>query len=231
MRRPPRGFDILEERLDELEDEMKEAVQSSSLGVLPSLSTSGTKHQNKDHIGAVGKKRQRNEEEKEKVGNESEEVKTADETEDGGDDGTQTLPPLWQVARINRDRTRYVYNAYYVDKTISKEVWEYCVEQGLIDGGLARRWRLSGYERLCCATCAIPGAASTAAQLTAKLALRDKAVPKKRQQPNNASTGSSGGDGGETEKTCLCRVPISQRRTKHFGACAVCGCKGCSSAQ
>lgn len=195
MRKPPPGFDRIAAQLDEFEEQMKEAVQAPSQGVFGPSSHAGRQN-------ARSHKRPREEEVEESEKEESE----------------QAVPPLWRVAEINRRRTRLVYDAFYREKTISKEVFDYCCEMQFIDGGLARRWRLLGYERLCCVTCGVPGEASSAAQLTASLALRDKAGRRRKQQGEEAG-----------QSTCLCRVPAGQRRTKHFEMCQVCGCTGCSS--
>jgi bud site selection protein 31 len=38
---------------------------------------------------------------------------------------------------------------YYTYKRISKEVYEYCIENKIIDAALIAKWKKPGYERLC----------------------------------------------------------------------------------
>jgi bud site selection protein 31 len=59
----------------------------------------------------------------------------------------------WEVASINYKRTRAVFDACVREKTISQKCLDYCCEMNFIDSGLVRRWRLDGYETLCCSAC------------------------------------------------------------------------------
>jgi len=60
---------------------------------------------------------------------------------------------LWGVHQINWQRTRYVFDMFYVHKRISREVYEYCIRQKFADAGLAAKWKRPGYENLCCLQC------------------------------------------------------------------------------
>lgn len=259
MKKPPPGFEKINDKLDEYELLMKEAVQAPALGVLAPPSAPHQRENKKEITNTRKRGREAQEDgneieesstydkELEKPENSfsAEESKTAEHKEEEQEEDSfpaepdalrevvqreQEVPPLWRVAQISRDRTRYVYNARYRQNSISQEVYDYCCEMQFIDAGLARRWRLPGYEKLCCTACGIPGAASTAAQLTMKLALRDKASSHRGPRGGNDKRGD-GGSNDEGQRTCICRVPSEQRRGKHFGACTVCGCKGCSSSQ
>lgn len=260
MKKPPPGFEKINEKLDEFELLMKEAVQAPSLGILPSSSSSLVATQQKEkkkEPSNTSRKRKyevlddftnnnnnNGQHENTKDSSSQEEINSSSNQKKGNEVGEeecqeevdvldemvqreQEVPPLWRVAQINRDRTRYVYDAHYRHKTISQEVYDYCCEMQFIDSGLARRWRLAGYEKLCCTACGIPGAASTAAQLTTKFALRDKASSHRGPKGRNAHDDVSGV--GDDQRTCICRVPSGQRRVRHFEACTVCGCTGCSS--
>ncbi|KAG5485459.1 hypothetical protein LSCM1_07543 [Leishmania martiniquensis] len=231
MPKPPPGFDAILAQLERYNEEMKLAIQQESTGVVGATTRPR-------HDGLRGaRKRARDGDDNAGEGTLTPSadafstVETA-ESEVGfpnvdGDADIKTkeevpIPPLWHMASINRARTRYVFLAYYKQHSISKEVYDYCVEMKLIDGGLARRWRLSGYERLCCTTCGVPGAASLAASITSKYAFRDR-------QERRLSTSASQQRINDTA-TCICRVPAAQRKSKYFVACAVCGCRGCCSA-
>eukprot|EP00796_Vickermania_ingenoplastis_P000629 gene629-348_t len=210
MRKPPPGFERINEKLDEFEAAMRDAVQAPSLGVLPTALREREAKRRRTEAGPSKRE--------EKEGGPT----SAEPARDGSDaEAESEMPPLWRVAQINRDRTRYVFNAYYRQKLINKEVFDYCCEMQLIDSGLVKRWRLPGYEKLCCTACAIPGAASAAGSLTTKLALRDKAGRKRHADE---------AEGDRDQSTCLCRVPAGQRRATHFSACALnptqCGMAG-----
>lgn len=239
MRKPPPGFEAIQAKLEAFEEEMKLATQEESRGVVGQ--TTRPRRAAANSGASAGHKRSRepvDDESTPTVDNDQEAVRTNAENEPEVQSRNEAsasssaeavssqapVPPLWRMAAINRARTRYVFSAYTKQHLISKEVYDYCVEAQLIDGGLARRWRLPGYERLCCTACGVPGAASLAANVTSKYALRDK---QEHRLPSLSSL-QKGGD--NSTATCICRVPAAQRKNRHFMACAVCGCSGCGSA-
>ncbi|KAF8291649.1 putative G10 protein [Trypanosoma cruzi] len=203
MRRPPPGFELINDKLDEYDTEMRIVMADDpQQAQLPARSRKAKR-------GGVA------------TGSTKEDVKEgkgASEAELGNSE--KPVPPLWRVARINRERTRYVFNACYHEKTVSTDVLNYCCEMNFIDAGLVRRWKLPGYERLCCTACCVPGTASAAARTVNK-------------HTNRQSHGRREDNGGEerAEGTCICRVPAEQRRVKRLEGCTVCGCTGCGSGE
>ncbi|CCD13183.1 unnamed protein product [Trypanosoma congolense IL3000] len=205
MKRPPPGFEVVNDKLDEYEAEMRLALSEDPGRAKPPLTAVQRVNGHKERM----KRTETSATEKDSANLHS--PSDADESE-------KPDPPLWRVAKINRERTRYVYNACHRERTIGEEVLDYCCEMNFIDAGLVRRWGLAGYERLCCNACCLPGAASEAARMVGKYAKRDK---KDRRDCNNEVSGS----------TCICRVPTERRRSKNFSRCAVCGCSGCGSGE
>ncbi len=67
--------------------------------------------------------------------------------------GKRRTESLWEVAKVNWQRTRFVYDLHRSGK-VSQDVVDYCVECQLIDQALMARWSIAGYERLCCLQCA-----------------------------------------------------------------------------
>lgn len=41
----------------------------------------------------------------------------------------------------------------YKDKSISKELYLYCIEEKIADSELIAKWKKNGYENLCCLQC------------------------------------------------------------------------------
>jgi bud site selection protein 31 len=64
-------------------------------------------------------------------------------------EGLRKTESQWPVHQINWQKSRYVYNLYYKYKRISREVFDYCAEQKLIDVALIAKWKKPGYEKLC----------------------------------------------------------------------------------
>ena len=56
---------------------------------------------------------------------------------------------MWPVHQINWQKSRYIYDMYYTYGRISKQVYNYCITQKLIDAALIAKWKKQGYERLC----------------------------------------------------------------------------------
>ena len=55
----------------------------------------------------------------------------------------------WPVHQISWQRSRYIYDLYYTYNKISKEVYDYCVSNKIVDPALMAKWKKPGYERLC----------------------------------------------------------------------------------
>ena len=47
----------------------------------------------------------------------------------------------WAVTRVHHERNRYIFNMYYKDKKISKELYDYLVREGYADANLIAKWR------------------------------------------------------------------------------------------
>ncbi|TBU04217.1 G10 protein [Hamiltosporidium tvaerminnensis] len=58
-----------------------------------------------------------------------------------------------QIFRLNHQRSRYIYNCYYKDKSISKELYLYLLDNLYADRYLISYWKKQGYENLCCVLC------------------------------------------------------------------------------
>ena len=56
---------------------------------------------------------------------------------------------LWPVHQINWQKSRYVYDMFYTHQRISRAVYQYCIDQKIIDAALIAKWKKPGYERLC----------------------------------------------------------------------------------
>ncbi|EDO07952.1 G10 protein family protein [Babesia bovis T2Bo] len=68
-------------------------------------------------------------------------------------EGKRRSEVQWPIFRIHHQRSRYIYDLFYVQKAISRELYDYCVREGYADPNLISKWRKPGYERLCCLRC------------------------------------------------------------------------------
>ncbi|KAJ6937297.1 hypothetical protein NC652_011829 [Populus alba x Populus x berolinensis] len=71
-------------------------------------------------------------------------------------DGKRKCEALWPIFKITHQKSRYIYDLYYRRNEISKELYEFCLDQGYGDRNLIAKWKKPGYERLCCLRCIQP---------------------------------------------------------------------------
>lgn len=56
---------------------------------------------------------------------------------------------MWPIHQINWQKSRYIYDMFYQHHKISRQVYQYCIDQKLVDAALIAKWKKPGYERLC----------------------------------------------------------------------------------
>lgn len=78
------------------------------------------------------------------------------EAENDTHDGKRKCETLWPIFKIAHQKSRYVFDLYHRRKEISKELFEFCLDQGYADRNLIAKWKKPGYERLCCLRCIQP---------------------------------------------------------------------------
>ncbi|KXS19158.1 protein BUD31 [Gonapodya prolifera JEL478] len=75
------------------------------------------------------------------------------EAENEPHEGKRKAESLWPIFRVHHQRSRYIYELYYKRHVISKELYDYCVNERYADATLIAKWRKPGFERLCCLQC------------------------------------------------------------------------------
>lgn len=64
-------------------------------------------------------------------------------------EGLRKSESQWPVHQITWQKSRYIYDMYYIYHKISKEVYDYCIKNKIADAALIAKWKKPGYERLC----------------------------------------------------------------------------------
>jgi bud site selection protein 31 len=64
-------------------------------------------------------------------------------------EGLRKTESQWPIHQINWQKSRYIYDMYYTYGKISKEVYDYCITNKIVDAQLIAKWKKPGYERLC----------------------------------------------------------------------------------
>lgn len=68
-------------------------------------------------------------------------------------EGKRIVESTWPIFQIHHQRSRYIYDLFYKRSAISRELYEWCLEEGVADATLIAKWKRNGYENLCCLRC------------------------------------------------------------------------------
>jgi bud site selection protein 31 len=71
------------------------------------------------------------------------------EAVDDPHEGKRKCESAWPIHRIHYERNRYIYDMYYRQQRISKDLYEFLVREKVVDAALISKWRKPGYEILC----------------------------------------------------------------------------------
>ena len=56
-------------------------------------------------------------------------------------EGKRKCEALWPIFKITHQKSRYLYDLFYKRKDISKELYEFCLDQGYGDRNLIAKWK------------------------------------------------------------------------------------------
>lgn len=68
-------------------------------------------------------------------------------------EGKRIQEALWPIFKIHHQKSRYIYDLFYRRKAISRELYDYCLNENIADKNLIAKWKKTGYENLCCLRC------------------------------------------------------------------------------
>ncbi|CAH0392406.1 unnamed protein product [Bemisia tabaci] len=75
------------------------------------------------------------------------------EVENEPHENRRKVESLWPIFKIHHQKSRYIYDLFYRRRAISRELYDYCLQEKIADGNLIAKWRKQGYENLCCLRC------------------------------------------------------------------------------
>jgi len=64
-------------------------------------------------------------------------------------DGKRKAESQWPIHRLHWERNRYIYDLYYKQGKITRELYDFLVREKIVDAALISKWRKPGYELLC----------------------------------------------------------------------------------
>lgn len=114
--------------------------------------------------------------------------------------GANADEALWDILRINHERSRYIYTLFYKRKAISKELYLWLLKEKYADKMLIAKWKRKGYEKLCCLKCLQSSETATGNTCICR-------VPRSQLEKDATASGKS----------------------VTFHHCIHCGCNGCAS--
>ena len=56
-------------------------------------------------------------------------------------EGKRVAEAVWPIFRVHHQRTRYIYEMFYKKKEITRELYEFCLQQNYADAGLIAKWK------------------------------------------------------------------------------------------
>lgn len=71
------------------------------------------------------------------------------EAVDDPHEGKRKCEATWPIHRIHYERNRFIYDMYYRQQRISRDLYEFLVREKVVDASLISKWRKPGYEILC----------------------------------------------------------------------------------
>ena len=74
------------------------------------------------------------------------------DAENAPSEGKRKVESIWPILRIHHQISRFIYETFK-KKEISRDVYEYCIDQKIADAKLIAKWKKKGYEKLCCLSC------------------------------------------------------------------------------
>jgi hypothetical protein len=70
-------------------------------------------------------------------------------------EGKRKCEALWPIFKLTHQKSRFIYDLFYKRKEISRELYEFCLEQGYADKALIAKWKKVSRDLLLdCSSCA-----------------------------------------------------------------------------
>ncbi|CAJ1342523.1 unnamed protein product [Effrenium voratum] len=64
-------------------------------------------------------------------------------------EGKRRNEATWKITKIHWERSRYVYELYYKKKAVSRELYDWLLQEKYADANLIAKWKKPGFEYLC----------------------------------------------------------------------------------
>ncbi|KAI9830999.1 MAG: hypothetical protein M1826_004116 [Phylliscum demangeonii] len=69
------------------------------------------------------------------------------DAENAAHEGKRRNETLWPFFQISHQRSRYIYELYYLKEAISQTLYDWLLKNGYADGDLIAKWKRQGYEK------------------------------------------------------------------------------------
>ena len=123
-----------------------------------------------------------------------------------------------EIFKIHNEKSRYIYDLYFIEKKISKELYLWLLNEKIADKLLIAKWKKKGYERLCCLRCINKKEFLTGDKVC--ICRIPKKDLKNGQKKNNGATNLActlcGCNGCACVNNNLTKTPVKKKKKKNF---------------
>ncbi|GMH94925.1 hypothetical protein TrST_g7774 [Triparma strigata] len=109
-------------------------------------------------------------------------------------EGLRKSESNWPIIQITNQRSRYVYDMYYLHKKIDRKTYDYCIRQKIADAALIAKWKKGGYEMLCSNYVITPSNYKFGGVSICRVPKSERREKGEIQDPNTGCTGCASGD-------------------------------------
>jgi bud site selection protein 31 len=67
------------------------------------------------------------------------------DTENAPLDAQRKVEHLWKITQIHHQRSRYIYELFYAKKEISRELYDFLLQEKYADANLIGKWKKNGF--------------------------------------------------------------------------------------
>ncbi|GMH58456.1 hypothetical protein TrLO_g7390 [Triparma laevis f. longispina] len=109
-------------------------------------------------------------------------------------EGLRKSESNWPIIQLTNQRSRYVYDMFYIHKKIDRKTYDYCVRQKIADAALIAKWKKGGYEMLCSNYVITPSNYKFGGVSICRVPKGERREKGEIQDPNTGCTGCASGD-------------------------------------
>jgi len=109
-------------------------------------------------------------------------------------EGLRKTEANWPIIQLTNQRSRYVYDMYYLHRKIDRATYDYCIRNKIADASLIAKWKKPGYEMLCSSYVITSSNYKFGTVSICRVPKSERREKGEIQDPNTGCTGCASGD-------------------------------------